>query len=45
VRDEIYGGALPSGAVLAYIVVAGALALGGGLALFRRMQGELAVVV
>jgi lipopolysaccharide transport system permease protein len=45
VRDEIYGGVLPSGEVLAYIAVAAALALGGGLALFQRMQGELAVVV
>ncbi len=45
VRDEVYGGALPSSAVLAYIAVAAAVALGGGLALFRRMQGELAVVV
>ena len=31
--------------VLVYIVVAAAIALAGGLALFRRMQGELAVVV
>jgi ABC-type polysaccharide/polyol phosphate export permease len=45
VRDEIYGGVLPSAAVLGYIFVAAVLALGGGLALFRRMQGELAVVV
>ncbi|MGI9097807.1 MAG: ABC transporter permease [Solirubrobacteraceae bacterium] len=45
VRDVIYGGALPATAVLLYVVVAAALALGGGLALFRRMQGELAVVV
>jgi ABC-type polysaccharide/polyol phosphate export permease len=45
VRDVIYGGALPSTAVLIYIVVAATVALWGGLALFRRMQGELAVVV
>jgi ABC-type polysaccharide/polyol phosphate export permease len=45
VRDVIYGGVVPETAVLAYVAVAGALALAGGLALFRRMQGELAVVV
>jgi ABC-type polysaccharide/polyol phosphate export permease len=45
VRDVIYGGALPDARVLLYIVVAAVLAVGGGLALFRRMQGELAVVV
>ena len=45
VRDVIYGGVLPSGAVLVYITAAAAIALAGGLALFRRMQGELAVVV
>jgi ABC-type polysaccharide/polyol phosphate export permease len=45
VRDVVYAGELPGVDVLAYIVLAGALALGGGLALFRRMQGELAVVV
>ena len=45
VRDVIYGGALPAASVLLYVVVAATLALFGGLALFRRMQGELAVVV
>ena len=45
VRDVIYGGVVPEASVLAYVAVAGALALAGGLALFRRMQGELAVVV
>jgi lipopolysaccharide transport system permease protein len=45
VRDVVYGGGLPGIDVLAYIVVAAALVLGGGVALFRRMQGELAVVV
>jgi lipopolysaccharide transport system permease protein len=45
VRDVVYDGALPSADVLVYVVVAAALALGGGLALFRRLQGELAVVV
>jgi len=45
VRDVVYAGALPRIEVLAYVVIAAALALGGGLALFRHMQGELAVVV
>jgi ABC-type polysaccharide/polyol phosphate export permease len=45
VRDVIYGGVVPETSVLAYVAVAGTLALAGGLALFRRMQGELAVVV
>ena len=45
VRDVVYGGAVPAIDVLAYVVVAAVLVLGGGLALFRRMQGELAVVV
>lgn len=45
VRDVVYGGALPSTATLVYVSVAAMLTLAGGLALFRRMQGELAVVV
>jgi len=45
VRDVIYGGIVPDGKVLAYIAVVGAMSLVGGLTLFRRMQGELAVVV
>jgi lipopolysaccharide transport system permease protein len=45
VRDVVYGGTVPGMDVLGYIVVAATLVLGGGLALFRRMQGELAVVV
>ena len=46
VRDVIYGGvAARRPSVLVYIVVAATVALVGGLALFRRMQGELAVVV
>jgi lipopolysaccharide transport system permease protein len=44
-RDVIYGGTAPSVAVLVYIAVAAAIAMGGGMALFRRLQGELAVVV
>jgi len=45
IRDVIYGGVVPGGQELAYVVVAGAVALRGGHALFRRLQGELAVVV
>ena len=41
----LYSGAAPSLAVLAYVVVAGAVALAAGRALFARMQAELAVVV
>ena len=45
VRSVIYTGAAPSAAVLAYVVIAGALALLVGRAVFERLQGELAVVV
>ena len=45
VRSVLYGGAAPSLAVLAYVVVAGALALVVGRVLFGRLQAELAVVV
>ena len=45
VRSVLYSGAAPSLAVLAYVVVAGAVALAAGRALFARMQAELAVVV
>jgi lipopolysaccharide transport system permease protein len=45
VRDVVYGGRVPGAAELAYVVLAAALALAGGRALFRRLQGELAVVV
>jgi len=45
VRDVVYGGVVPDARVLAYIVIAAALALSGGRALFARLQGELAVVV
>ena len=45
VRDVIYGGVVPGAAQLAYVVLAAAIALLGGHALFRRLQGELAVVV
>ncbi len=45
VRAILYGGAAPSAATLAYVVVAAALALAAGRAIFGRLQGELAVVV
>jgi ABC-type polysaccharide/polyol phosphate export permease len=45
VRDVLWGGVWPSAATVLYVLAAGALALAGGAALFRRMQAELAVVV
>lgn len=45
VRDVLYGGVWPSASILGYVLVAAALALAIGTTLFRRMQGELAVVV
>ena len=45
VRDVLYYGRAPDLLVLAYIAVAAALVAVGGRALFRRMEGELAVVV
>jgi lipopolysaccharide transport system permease protein len=45
IRDVVWGGAWPSAAAVLYALAAGALALAGGAALFRRMQAELAVVV
>ncbi len=45
VRDVVYGGAVPAGSVLAYVLVASVVTLVAGRALFARMQGELAVVV
>jgi lipopolysaccharide transport system permease protein len=44
-RDVLYAGTAPSAAILLYVAAAGALALAGGTALFRRLQGELAVVL
>ena len=44
-RDVLYAGTWPSLATVLYVLGAAALALGGGLALFRRMAAELAVVV
>jgi ABC-type polysaccharide/polyol phosphate export permease len=45
VRDVLYGGAVPSLAVWAYLVGAAVVALGFGRWVFARMQPELAVVV
>jgi lipopolysaccharide transport system permease protein len=45
VRSVVYGGVAPSLGVLVYVVVAGALALLAGRAIFARLQPELAVVV
>jgi lipopolysaccharide transport system permease protein len=45
VRDVLYDGRWPSGATVAYVLGAAVLAVAAGLALFRRMAAELAVVV
>lgn len=45
IRDVLYDGAWPSAATIAYVLAAAALALGLGVALFRRLSAELAVVV
>jgi ABC-type polysaccharide/polyol phosphate export permease len=45
IRDVTWGGVWPSTPTVLYVVAAGALALAGGAALFRRMESELAVVV
>jgi ABC-type polysaccharide/polyol phosphate export permease len=45
VRDVLYEGVVPGGAVLAYVAVAAVLAVLAGRALFARLQDELAVVV
>jgi len=44
-RDVLYAGVWPGAGTIAYVVGVAALALAGGLALFRRMAAELAVVV
>ena len=44
-RDVVYGGVAPTLGTLLYVVAGAAVALAGGLSLFRRMQAELAVVV
>jgi lipopolysaccharide transport system permease protein len=45
VREVLYYGAWPSAGTVAYVVGAGVLAVLAGVALFRRMAAELAVVV
>jgi ABC-type polysaccharide/polyol phosphate export permease len=45
VRSVLYDGAAPAAGVLVYVPLAGAVALLGGWVLFRRMEGELAVVL
>ena len=45
VRDVLYAGDVPSAAVLLYVAAGAALAVAGGRLLFRRLEGELAVVV
>lgn len=45
VRDVLYDGRWPGGGTIAYVLGAAVVALGVGLALFRRMAAELAVVV
>ena len=45
VRDVLYGGQVPSLAVWAYIAGAAAVSVGFGRWVFRRLEGELAVVV
>lgn len=44
-RSVLYGGAVPSAGRLLYVFLAAVLILGLGVAVFRRLQGELAVVV
>ena len=45
VRDVLYAGVAPSAGHMAYVAVAGLLALGGGVLLFRRMERDLAVTL
>ncbi|MCW2992341.1 MAG: type transporter [Solirubrobacterales bacterium] len=44
-RDVLYGGVWPSLGTMAYVLLAALLAMAAGLAVFRRMSAELAVVV
>lgn len=44
-RSVLYGGHAPSLATLGYVVAAAAVSLAVGSAVFRRLQGELAVVL
>jgi lipopolysaccharide transport system permease protein len=45
VRNVIYVGRTPATSVLVYVLVAAAVSLAAGWAVFRRMEGELAVVL
>jgi ABC-type polysaccharide/polyol phosphate export permease len=45
VRDVLYAGAAPGLGTLAYVLGAAVVAMGCGVALFRRLAAELAVVV
>jgi len=45
VRQVLYAGTAPGPGHLIYIALAGILALGGGILLFRRMARDLAVVL
>ena len=45
VRDVLYAGVAPSAGHMAYVGVAGAVALGGGALMFRRMERDLAVIL
>jgi lipopolysaccharide transport system permease protein len=45
VRDVLYGGDVPATGVLLYVAAGAVVAVVAGRALFRRMEGELAVVV
>jgi ABC-type polysaccharide/polyol phosphate export permease len=45
VRSVLYGGETPSAATLLYVLISAALVLPLGMAIFRRLQAELAVVV
>jgi lipopolysaccharide transport system permease protein len=45
VRSVLYDGTAPSAGVLLFVVAAAAVTLLGGRALFRRLEGELAVIL
>jgi lipopolysaccharide transport system permease protein len=45
VRSILYSGAWPGAATVAYVAGATLIAVSGGLAVFRRAEGELAVVL
>ena len=45
VRDVLYAGVAPSAGHMAYVAVAGALALGAGVLAFRRLERDLAAIL